>query len=405
MVSNEIGIGRNVREPRIVEKPIKADTWIYALSFVTVFVDLSSVIPAYVYVRYFMLLIVGIFVCLKLPVIISGRNWVNFIPWLAFIVVIIVSSFLSRNDYASRNPFLAAIVSLGGLLEFIAVVNYAFKKERLLAALNVFYAVAFIVLLCTDIAVCLADVYLIGNKFRISYFHIQFIVLFVIRKTVFYKKKDVIGQLFFIGLIVLAIAIAVRVDCSTGINAIVLMIIWFFVGKLFPSFVYSPITACVAAIASYLFMYVVTSVLHISFVMSYITNTLHKDATMTGRLPIFEIVPRALAQKPVLGYGFGISYEVLDSFLKGVPDTQNALAEWILYGGYVAAVIIILIIMLNFKVVSSHASTDDVAVLICVAFIYAFICIGTIEVSYGMDFFAILALLRVISLSLSQRKA
>lgn len=58
----------------IVREPIKADTWIYALSFLTVFVDVSSVIETYAYIRYLMLLIVGIFICLKLTVIVSDNH-------------------------------------------------------------------------------------------------------------------------------------------------------------------------------------------------------------------------------------------------------------------------------------------------------------------------------------------
>lgn len=76
-----------------------------------------------------MLLIVGVFIYLKLPIIISGKNWMSFAPWMVFIIGIVVSSFLSKDIYISRNPLLAAIVALGGLLEFIAVINYAFKKK------------------------------------------------------------------------------------------------------------------------------------------------------------------------------------------------------------------------------------------------------------------------------------
>lgn len=404
MSSREVNVMQSSQGIGIMNKPIKADMWVYALSFLTVFLDLSSVIPIYTYVHYLMLLIVGVFIYLKLPIIISGKNWMSFAPWMVFVIGIVVSSFLSKDIYTSRNPLLAAIVALGGLLEFIAVINYAFKKNRIPTALNVFCITALIILLCTDIAVYLTDAYLIGNKFRIAYFHMLFIVLFVIRKTFFDSKKNIIDQILFAGLIVLTIAVCVRVDCATGINAMILMIGWFFLGRALPSFVYSPITVCVAAVFSYVFMYIATSLSHISFVTDYIVNTLHRDATLTGRLPIFEVVPRALSQKPILGYGYGISYEVLDYFLKGAPDTQNALAEWILYGGYVAAIMIILILALNFKVVSSHTLTNGDAVLICVAFIYAFICIGTIEISYGIDFFAVLALLRVLSISSSQRE-
>ena len=404
MVSNRNSAMSGARLSGIVREPIKADTWIYALSFLTVFVDVSSVIETYAYIRYLMLLIVGIFICLKLTVIVSDKNWLSLVPWLVFFAVVSFSTFLSRDDYTSRNPFLAAIVALGGLLEFIAVINYAFEKRRLRSALNVFYVVALIVLLITDVTVYFSGIYLIGNKFRIAYFHVLFVVLFVIRKAFFKNSKSFINQTLFVGLIILTFAICLKVDCTTGINAIVLMIVWFILGRIFPLFVYNPITASVTVVLSYVFMYIATSFLHITFVANYIVDTLHKDVTMTGRLLIFEVVPKVLSRKPLLGYGYGVSYEVLDFALKGAPDTQNALAEWILYGGYITAIIIILLIALNFKTALTHASTNNVAMLICVAFVYAFICIGTVEISYGMDFFAVLALLRVISLSINQRK-
>lgn len=117
MISKSLSFGASTSVVRsehnldyVVNTPIQSDVFIYMMSFFVVFADFSDFFPAYSFVRYFLLLCVGIFLCMKFFAAEMSHYDLFSLIFILFCCVIILSSFFARNDYESRNPLLASIV-------------------------------------------------------------------------------------------------------------------------------------------------------------------------------------------------------------------------------------------------------------------------------------------------------
>lgn len=381
----------------VVNTPIQSDVFIYMMSFFIVFVDFSDFFPAYSFVRYFFLLCAGIFLCMKFFAAKMARYNLFSLIFISFCGTIILSSYFARYDYESRNPLSASIVFLGGLVEFLFIAKYAKNRGRINVLLSVVFWLAVSTLFINDIFLLSVggNHSLVGDKFHVAYFHIFVIALTLLRVMRRQKMKSVGFQVLLFCLVVLSIVIGIKVNCMTGLVGVCLMLVWLVICRISPSFARSPLTVVTAVFLSFLFMYVAVPIMNNTVVKHVIEGSLSHDTTLTGRTFIFKVTSRMLAKRPFLGYGYGVSYEVLSKSMF-IPDTQNGLAEWLIAGGWCAGVLIIVAIGLAFK--NSLRETVSIKYLDAIrVFIYAYICMGTVEITYNADFFAMLILLNTLS--------
>lgn len=381
----------------VVNTPIQSDVFIYMMSFFIVFVDFSDFFPAYSFVRYFFLLCAGIFLCMKFFAAKMARYNLFSLIFISFCGTIILSSYFARYDYESRNPLSASIVFLGGLVEFLFITKYAKNRGRINVLLSVVFWLAVSTLFINDIFLLSVggNHSLVGDKFHVAYFHIFVIALTLLRVMRRQKMKSVGFQVLLFCLVVLSIVIGIKVNCMTGLVGVCLMLVWLVICRISPSFARSPLTVVTAVFLSFLFMYVAVPIMNNTVVKHVIEGSLSHDTTLTGRTFIFKVTSRMLAKRPFLGYGYGVSYEVLSKSMF-IPDTQNGLAEWLIAGGWCAGVLIIVAIGLAFK--NSLRETVSIKYLDAIrVFIYAYICMGTVEITYNADFFAMLILLNTLS--------
>ena len=393
------------REPKgakhIFSVPVHSDIFIYAMLFFVTFVDFTNCIPSYSYVQYFCLLIVALFLCLKFFASKLSHFDLFSLVFLLFCSAVILSSYFSRYDYKTRNPLLASIVFFGGLIEFLFVVKYAKIRGRIDVLLSVILCVLFI----NDALLFVAGDgnAIIGDKFHVAYFHIFVIVLTLLSATRRQKMKYAVFQALLFCLVVLSFIVGIRVDCMTGVAGICLMVAWLALCRVVPSFVRSPLTAVVAMLLSVLFMYVALQIMNNAVVQRIVEGTFSHDATLSGRTHIFDVVDHMLKMRPVLGYGYGVSYEVLSGVLF-IPDAQNGLAEWLIAGGWCAGVLIIASVFLAFK--NSLHETANMKYLDAIrVFIYTYICMATVEITYNAEFFAMVILLSILPETMSDNSS
>lgn len=397
------------REPKgakhIFSVPVHSDIFIYAMLFFVTFVDFTNCIPSYSYVQYFCLLIVALFLCLKFFASKLSHFDLFSLVFLLFCSAVILSSFFSRYDYKTRNPLLASIVFFGGLIEFLFVVKYAKIRGRIDVLLSVIFWLALCVLFINDALLFVAGDgnAIIGDKFHVAYFHIFVIVLTLLSATRRQKMKYAVFQALLFCLVVLSFIVGIRVDCMTGVVGICLMVAWLALCRVVPSFVRSPLTAVVAMLLSVLFMYVALQIMNNAVVQRIVEGTFSHDATLSGRTHIFDVVDHMLKMRPVLGYGYGVSYEVL-SGVRFIPDAQNGLAEWLIAGGWCAGVLIIASVFLAFK--NSLHETANMKYLDAIrVFIYTYICMATVEITYNAEFFAMVILLSILPETVSDNSS
>ncbi|WP_169173225.1 O-antigen ligase family protein [Bifidobacterium oedipodis] len=277
--------------------------------------------------------------------------------------------------------------------------EYARQKKQLGIVLDIFYKISVCVLIINDVLLFTtssSEVYLLGLKFSVAYFHMFVITLWFIRLQSGKISRSAVNQLTLFILIILSIITGIRVDCMTGVVGLALMMTWFLLGTKFPKFVCNPVTAVSTVLISYGFLYVAPTVMHNSAVRHFVVDILHRDPTMTGRTNIFEVFPQAFEKKPFLGYGYGVSYDVMSwQGIGFVPDTQNGLAEIMLAGGLAAGALLLALIWNTIK--SINPQVGKMRILAVTSFIYALICIATVEITFSTLFFACLVLLANIS--------
>jgi O-antigen ligase len=85
-----------------------------------------------------------------------------------------------------------------------------------------------------------------------------------------------------------------------------------------------------------------------------ITETLGRDATLTGRTQLWADVWHSITQKPILGYGWsafwaggenGPSRAVLEHNTWNPPDAHNALLEYMLALGFIGAALFLVVVL------------------------------------------------------------
>lgn len=314
-----------------------------------------------------------------------------------FSATVLASSFINRNLYDTRDPFFAALVFCVTLISFVFISVYAWKKDDLQREFNIFRILGTFILIFTDFNVFLTkDIrsetqYLIGNKFTVAYFHLLIIVLWVYQ---YEKKKDFYSKSFIVVLICLCAVSGIHMECNTGIIALLLMVVWFYLIKKFSTLFLNPLFSVALLIVSFSYIFIYKAVLNNDLIKEFVINVLHRDLSMTGRTGIYSILPDILSRRLFTGYGYGVSYEVLSKYVNGnIPDTQNGLAEWFFYGGLFTALSITIILFYIMSKIEKH----DAAVLAAISMLYAYVCIATVEISLNGDFFAILAMIYITS--------
>ena len=123
-------------------------------------------------------------------------------------------------------------------------------------------------------------------------------------------------------------------------------------------------------------------ILDISYVKYFITEVLHRSLNLTGRITIYENIPKILNGHLLLGYGHGSSYEVWINALH-YPNSQNGLIDMIVEDGLLSTIMFLIIIKHIFK-----GNNKIIKLIICTFFI-----LSAFEITLGNMMIAWLALL------------
>ena len=368
------------------------DVFIFISTFIVVFIDFSYWIPAYTFVRLLLISLILVYMLMKMRVIAAVSDMKSSMPWIFFSGAILFSSYVHKSDYSTRNPFLAVIPPLVSLILFIFVLRFAYVKRSFDKLLNTFCWTGFIFLLITDVIIFSQNLMILGDKFDVAYFHILVFTIWMLKATK-ERKKDFLSGLFIFALFFFSIIVSIHVDCMTGVIGLVLVFVWSWLINRFDRLLCNPFFAVFLLIFSYLFMYLAPLLISNRFISRFIVF-LNRDATLTGRTDIYSIVPQALQKSPFLGYGYGVSYEVLTHLGFGfIPDSQNGFAEWLLYGGWLTGCAFIFLMLTVIQLSQGGIKRVSYAIP-AVAYIYAFISISAVEISFDFSFFAVLALLQ-----------
>lgn len=352
--------------------------------------------------RYLLIVLVAVMLVAKAPKSVFMDNLGLNVLVILFLVATLWSSF-SSNYGTDRNLRLASIVFCVVFVEMVFFLEIVAKKNMVLLCIKAWYRCAVVISLLTDIlALTQGSIdgnYFVGTKFAVVYQHLFLLMLFMIVNSSSFMKKNSLNnyrvKFIFYALLILNVIISLYVDCMTGVIGTALFFIFSLLVRYNSKMMASSGVFIGAILASFAFMWIVPNILLNENVAYFITNKLNRSLSLTGRTLIFESIPQIMQGKWLLGFGYGSSYEICQRYI-GFADTQNALMEWIMQIGVLGSILLCLI--LCYCINRLHKN-----IVICtewvwpLAFVYTYVVLGTIEITYSYQFIGILLVLYALS--------
>lgn len=312
------------------------------------------------------------------------------------------STLINRDTVSGSGVVYATINLFLYIIELFILMIYAAENNKVQSVFNLIFRYALLITIITDVIIFTGivhftdgafETYLIGTKFSVVYLHI-YLLAFYLLKYSFGKLLSPRQIVMLIILSFMAICVSIRIDCNTGIIGSMLLVVfvlifWIYRDKVLKAFS-SPLLFLVFIFGSGIIAFLLERIIQTPAITNLITNTLERDLTLTGRTEIFSLYTLKMAGHWLWGYGYGNAYTV-SMGLFGYADAQNALLQWILQVGIIPIIFLVLL----WANIMHHVSMrkDLIKIMPIIALIYVFIILGTVEITYSMNFFLWMGLL------------
>ena len=221
--------------------------------------------------------------------------------------------------------------------------------------------------------------FLLGNKFVVSYYHMMFLALYLM----IYQKMDKIFCL----LLAESMLVCIVAKCMTGVVGIITLVLVYVIsmnkgmGKLIltsPFFYVFFMFTVSFLIAGSDFL------LKNSQFQTIIEQYFHKDMTLTGRLIMYELSILAIKKRPYLGWG--INCTTVEDKL-GWGNAQNGLLKMTLDFGYIGIFLFVFTLIIVFWRLRKVSENTGM-----VAFLYGMAVCSMVEINLSYVYFLGLAI-------------
>lgn len=376
-----------------IQKDLANVYFVSILTYLGCFITIdNNYFNGYNYIKLGCMLILLIYVIFYSRVMLNARYLKTNFCFFILSLLIIISSYVNNNyPYSSGNYLISGINFIFTILLMLFTAEFASYKKQMNALINMYYILTICVVVLTDMFVFLDpnksiianDMYFIGTKFTVSYFHLFLIGFYVLK-----QKSIKLKNIFFIFILCLiAILASIKVDCMTGIVGVFsFLIIYVFFDK-FSYIMTRPYIYVLTLIVSGLFVIFYSVIMRIGFVENFLENVLHTSTELTGRTWIYSILPLILSQKMWLGNGFRSSFDVMMHTMHA-PNTQNGLTEWLLEGGILTTVAFLFFVWAVFKKVNYigiEYKTNKMKVLYSMMYVLAIL--STVEIMLNREIY------------------
>lgn len=287
-------------------------------------------------------------------------------------------------------PSLVFILRIMAFVFFWEISDYAgvlFKNLKLLFYIIVFYC------LLSDVLMIVApnrtyylndyyDDFLVGSKFSLSYLHLWMVLLY---STIF-KKFDKI----FYGLMALTFVVSLHSGCSTMVVGTAIIAILFIFRKYIGTILHNNIVLLIVLIVSSVILVFGSFVLQIPMIQNFIINVLHENATLSGRLNIYERYGSLLLVNPIWGVSYDANYK-FSMFYTGAANFQNGIVDVFVSFGLLGVVIFLVMLF------SANRASKKINDYIFVNAIYMFVMLASVEIPFRTNMYILLSMVILLS--------
>lgn len=232
-------------------------------------------------------------------------------------------------------------------------------------------------------------VYLIGNKFMVSYLHMAIIALINCSKNkIFQNRKKICRIMFFL---IYSLVICKLADTTTGIIGCVLVAVIQIILIYKPKFINllsNPLSVLIFFFSINIILLLTDFILENEFFTSFFLSISHTSTILSGRVKMYNISIEAIIKKPIWGYG--INYDIVREILS-FGNPQNGLLKILLDYGIVGMILFSLVLFNTFKNVDR--ASDYYFSQGIIAFVYAMLFCSLVEINLSSIFILMCALL------------
>lgn len=378
---------------------IKISTIHAVLVYLLVFFTTTYI--SYNPIRYFLLVAVAMMILSNIRILFRKTYRELNVSIAFFCLATLVVSYINRNGYTDRNPFLAAVVFVATLIEFVITVEIFCQREEIQNLIRVFYRMTLLVVMLTDFLILFTnmhlqyggDVFLVGTKFSVVYMHFYLISFFFADKNIELRtiRESSLNNMLLGVLLIITMTVSIKLGTATGIVGTVALLLFLWLSERNIGAFLNSKSFFVALIASLLFAVLVEIILSNSIVTYIITQLLGKDVTLTFRTVIYSMFPNIMKERWFWGFGYGTGYEVLMRY--GIVDAQNGIFDWIQQIGVFGTMLLAIWLCIAMKQPKNLCDINHSDVRSLTALAYVFVLLATVEITFSSKFLAIIVLL------------
>lgn len=379
---------------------VKVSTIHAVLTYLLVFFTTTYI--SYNPIRYFLLVAVAMMALSNVKVLFLKDNREINVSIAAFCIAVLVISYVNRNGYSDRNPFLAAVVFVATIVEFTITVEIFCQREAMSELLHVFYRMTFWIVIATDLLILFTnmhlryggDMFLVGTKFSVIYMHFYLISFFFADKRIRVQsmtKRSFMDKMMLALLLIITMIMSVRLGVATGIVGTAAFLVFLWLSDVNINCILNAKSFLIAFFASVLFAIFVEVILSNGMVTYVITQLLGKDITLTFRTIIYSMFPKIMKDHWLWGFGYGTGYEVLMRY--GIVDAQNGVFDWVQQIGILGTLMLAIWLSLAMRKPKVEVDIKSSSAKSLTALVYVFILLATVEITYSSKFLAVVVLL------------
>ena len=314
-----------------------------------------------------------------------------------FCLMLVWSMYANRNPDIGTSPVRHTVRLILFLVELFALTIILAEKCMSMKMINCLYFYMAVLIILTDFLLLTGIVrfnpgkhesYLIGSKFTVAYLHMNFLVMWVMRR----QRMKMSVRLPMRRIVILAIfmlLVSVRVNCMTGVMGCVALVGLFMLMETPRSIKLmrfsSPVILLLFFIASVLISFIAEEIVSIPFVSYLIEDILGRDPTLTGRLNIYLQYADRVKGHWLSGYGFGNGNAVSLALFR-YENTQNAILQWVIQVGIPTACVLLFLMLRIFHQASFVNSKKLMEIMPLIVLVYLYVILGSVEITFNMNY-------------------
>lgn len=360
----------------------------------------SIPIPAFSAVKFPLLYVGGICILTRAKLFLNTyrkkKYFFLLLTLAALCVLLLLTAYFNRDPLVGTNPMRTTVRLVLYLVELFLVAIWIAEEGRCKFAMNFLFWYVLILVAATDFLFFTRilvfnpgkyENYLVGTKFSVAYMHMNLLTLWFIRNNLQLYRPGKAKRFILLG-IPLILAVAIRVNCMTGVVGCLALFLLFLLWntRFQKNFMYfgSPVLLWGALIISVVFPFIAERIVSIPVISYVVENLFERDATLTGRLAIFRTFIPSMREHWLWGYGYG-NGNAVSEWLFRCANAQNAQLQWILQAGLPVMLLLNMIMTIIIKQMAISSRQKQIMPMAILVYVYIFL--GMVETTFSLSFF------------------